>query len=99
ADVPTDQRLSSFRQFWDTRGYVPIASDPADPDALREQLRDIPPIHLWPQGRALGDNRNRADFVPGKLVLLVRGRLLQRYPNAIIYATEAIWDAAKRERN
>ena len=41
---PTDQRPSSFRQFWDVRGYVPKPGDPADPARLKENLRDIPPI-------------------------------------------------------
>jgi hypothetical protein len=97
-DFPTDQRLSSFRQFWDIRGYVPKAGDPTEPEGLRERLRDIPPIHAWPKASGLGTNRNRPDLVPGNVVLLVRGQLLQRYPNAIVYATEARWDAAAEKR-
>jgi hypothetical protein len=96
ADYPTDQRLSSFRQFWDTRGYVPLPTDPQDADALREQLRDIPPIHQWRQ-RSLGTNPNRQDVTPG-VILLVRGQLLQRYPTAVVYASEAVWDATKQQR-
>ncbi len=98
AGFPTDQRVSSLRQFWDVRGYVPTPDDPTDPDSLREMLRDIPSIHLWSRGTALGENRNRQNLTPGKVILLIRGRLLQRYPNAIIYAAEAIWDATKGER-
>lgn len=86
---PTDQRGSYFRQFWDVRGYVPTPSDPANPDALRERLKDIPPVHEWPRSLGLGGNRNRASGQDGNLVLLVRGQLLARYPNAIIYAAEA----------
>jgi hypothetical protein len=97
-DFPTDQRLSSFRQFWDVRGYVPKTSDPTEPEALREQLRDIPPIHTWRKTTRLGTNRNREDVAPGNLVLLVRGQLLQRYPNAVVYATEARWDASTSKR-
>jgi hypothetical protein len=95
---PTDQRLSSFRQFWDVRGYVPEASDPTDPEALREQLLDIPPIHNWPKTTPLGNNRKRQDVAPGNIVVLVRGQLLRRYPNAIVYAAEARWDAAAGKR-
>lgn len=98
ADFPTDQRLSSFRQFWDVRGYVPTPDDPTDPEILRDRLRDIPSIHLWSKASALGQNRNRQDVVPGKLVLLIRGQLVQRYPTAVIYATETIWDPTKGQR-
>lgn len=97
ADYPTDQRLSSFRQFWDVRGYLPLSTDPQDPEALREKLRDIPPIHTW-GSRTLGSNRNRSDVVPGQVIVLVRGQLLLRYPTALVYASEAIWDATKGKR-
>jgi hypothetical protein len=95
-NYPTDQRGSYFRQFWDVRGYVPTATDPTDPDALREQLKDIPPVHEWPRTRALGLNENRPAPTPNNLVLLVRGELLMRYPNAVIYAAEAVLQNGKR---
>jgi hypothetical protein len=96
AEYPTDQRGSYFRQFWDVAGYVRRPGDPNDDDALREQLRDIPPIHRWSHGPLLGEHPNRTDIVPGNLVLLIRGELLRRYPNAVIYATEAALDAQGR---
>ena len=86
---PTDQRGSYFRQFWDVRGYVPQPSDPSEPEQLREKLKDIPPIHAWPRPNGLGGNVNRPGVKAGNLVLLMRGELLMRYPNAIIYASEA----------
>src|SRR5262249_37751396 len=72
-DYPTDQRGSYFRQFWDTRGAIPAASHP-----------DILPLHEWSFSHGLGDN-----LVPGstgQLVMLIRGELLRRYPNPIVYA-------------
>jgi hypothetical protein len=78
------------------RGYVPTAADPTDPDALRERLNDIPKVHDWPRTRPLGDNENRPEPVEDNLVLLVRGELLQRYPNAIIYAAEAVLEDGRR---
>ncbi len=95
-NYPTDQRGSYFRQFWDVRGYVPTANDPTDPEQLRERLKDIPRIHEWPRTRALGFNENRPAPVPNNLVLLVRGELLLRYPNAVIYAAEAVLQNGKR---
>ena len=86
---PTDQRGSYFRQFWDVAGYLPQAGDPADPAALAEALKDIPPVNTWPLSRALGQNENRPNVVVDNIVLLVRGELLRRYPNTVIFAGKA----------
>jgi len=88
-DYPTDQRGSYFRQFWDVSAYVPQPSDPTDPKALIELLKDIPPINTWPTPTPLGSHPNRTDIVPNNVVLLVRGELFKRYPNAIVYAGKA----------
>jgi len=88
-EYPTDQRGSVFRQFWDVSGFLGAADDPAE----REKLRDIPPIHTWAPPSVLGDHDNRHS--PGQtepdLVLVLRGDLLKRYPNAVIYAQRAAW--------
>ena len=97
-NYPTDQRGSYFRQFWDVRSYVPAPGDPADPAQLAEKLHDIRPVHAWPHTSPLGGNGNRADVPPGNLVLLVRGELLRRYPNAVIYACQAQWDGEDHPR-
>ena len=47
-EYPTDQRGSYFRQFWDVRRSLDRAG--ADPGALRERLRDIPPLHTLAAG-------------------------------------------------
>jgi hypothetical protein len=86
---PSDLRGSYFRQFWDVSNYVPQAGDPTDPAALAEKLKDIPPINTWPLSGALGTNENRTDVAPTDVVLLIRGELLRRYPNTIIYAAKA----------
>jgi hypothetical protein len=103
AGYPTDQRPSSFRQFWDPRGYVPQPGDPTDPKQLAEFLKDIPPVTDWrrptatgPQLTELGDNAMRPlDPADPDVVLLVRGELLRRYPNAQIYAAKAGWQDGK----
>jgi hypothetical protein len=86
---PTDQRGSYFRQFWDVSSYVPQPGDPTDPSELAELLKDIPPINTWPLNTALGQHPNRTNIVQNNLVLLVRGELFKRYPNAIVYAGKA----------
>lgn len=90
-EYPTDQRGSVFRQFWDVRSQ--IAPPGADPEAFRESLRDIPKIHRWPQASRLGTHDHRED--PARqgenVVLLIRGELLKKYPNVVIYAHRAEW--------
>ncbi len=96
AGYPTDCRGSYFRQFWDVSRYVPVPSDPPDPLQLAEKLRDIPPIHTWPLAAPLGQHENRTDVVANNVVLIVRGELLRRYPDAIIYAAKAKIDNGQR---
>ncbi len=90
-EFPTDQRGSYFRQFWDIRAYL----DPHDPKAeqRREQLFDIEEIHKWPKNSDLGKNDPKDATSPPKeeVVLVIRGELLKRYPNAVIYAHRADW--------
>jgi hypothetical protein len=90
-EYPTDQRGSYFRQFWDVSGF--FTGPAADPDALRERLRDIPPLHTWPPESKLGehDARRPPGSIQEDLVLVIRGELLKRYPNAVIYAQQAEW--------
>jgi hypothetical protein len=48
---------------------------------------DIPPIHQWSPTAALGSTARGG--AGGQIVLLVRGRLLRRYPNTVVYAWRA----------
>jgi hypothetical protein len=70
---PTDQRGTYFQQFWDTRTAI-------------KPERDIPAINEWGE-RELGTTAVGAGG--DKLVLLIRGELLRRYPNTVIYAVRA----------
>ena len=45
---------------------------------------DIAPIHTWPTTNPLGANGRSG--AGGQITLLVRGRLLRRYPNSIVLA-------------
>src|SRR5207249_9277604 len=56
-EYPTDQRGSTFRQFWDVSSYQNLEG--LSPDALREKLYDIPKLHLWPKASTLGAHDNR----------------------------------------
>lgn len=100
----TDQRGSYFRQFWDVNSFLPPQPVPED---IKEQLRDIPPIHRWSKINSarlnpsdpnsvkrneLGSHNQRA-LASGKtqLVLVIRGELLKKYPTAVVYAQKAVW--------
>ena len=70
---PTDQRGSYFRKFWDRS------------DADDSEVNDIDvPLHQW--NDALGANTNiGGDY----LILVIRGELLRKFPNTLIFAQEA----------
>lgn len=79
-EYPTDRRGTYFKYFWDEG-----SADPA------QTKTDLPPINQW--AKALGQNNvEGAD----PLILLVRGQLFRRYPNALIYAAKAERDTAGR---
>lgn len=90
-EFPTDQRGSYFRQFWDPSGV--FNRDGLSKEALREKLRDIPPLHTWSIASKLGDHDHREaqGDKDDEVVLVIRGELLKRYPNAVIYAQKARW--------
>jgi hypothetical protein len=66
-------RSTFFQSFWDSRGT------PAP-------MSQLPAIHAWDPAAALGKT-----FGAGvaRVVLLIRGELLHRYPDALIYAAKA----------
>lgn len=62
--------------------------------AEEEAMKDVAPLHTW-RAKRLGDNRNT--FCPAverddRLVILIRGDVLKKYPNTVIYAVERIDD-------
>jgi hypothetical protein len=92
---PTDQRGSYFRQFWDVADAIERnASKPAP--QVEEELLDITKLHTWNRETPLGSHANRplptgAEPGEARLVLVVRGDLLKKYPTAVIYAQKAKW--------
>lgn len=95
-EFPTDQRGSYFRQFWDVGDFV--NQDPTKTQAqLEEELLDIARLHTWESATDLGTHGNRplpegGDADESRLVLVVRGDLLKKYPTVVIYAQRAKWD-------
>lgn len=74
---PTDQRGTPFQHFWDRVDDRP----------------DILPVHEWPASQPLDSAGAPPVLSTGtdageQIVLLLRGTLLRRYPDLVIYATE-----------
>jgi hypothetical protein len=75
-------------------------------EEIRESLKDIPELHWWSKFSKLGDHDHRENYKKSKMnenpdaetsedksevVLVIRGELLKKYPNAVIYAHKAEW--------
>ncbi|MFJ4798115.1 hypothetical protein [Kitasatospora purpeofusca] len=88
-EFPTDQRGSSFRQFWDPRVEPPRPGETAA--ERRERLYDITRLDGWSTDTALGTHDNRDLVQEEELVLVIRGELLKKYPTAAVYAHRAAW--------
>ena len=95
-EFPTDQRGSYFRQFWDVADVVTQNTSLSQSD-IEESLLDIKKLHEWQPASKLGQHENRPLPAGGnaensKLVLVVRGDVLKKYPTVVIYAQEAKWN-------
>ena len=82
-EYPTDQRGSCFRQFWDVSSF--FAGADAGDDACASACATS---RRCTSGRAtskLGDHdaRERPGDDEEEVVLVIRGELLKRYPNAV----------------
>jgi hypothetical protein len=92
-EYPTDQRGSYFRQFWDVSGII----SPSNPDGTlspeeKAKFKDITPLDTWTENDLLGKHSNRQSETEDEeqLVLAIRGDLLKKYPNTLVFAQKAI---------
>jgi hypothetical protein len=81
-EFPTQLDSTYFRQFWDVRGSL----SPSASAEEREKFLDIPEIRHWKA--PLGSNM-RALRGSNLFMLLIKGDLLVRYPNAVISVQRA----------
>jgi hypothetical protein len=82
-------RGSYFRQFWDVKGVIAPTTSSEDANSLK----DIEPIHTWDKTNQLGKNNARdKEGDSEQLVFVVRGDLLKKFPNTLIYAQKAFKD-------
>ncbi|MBK7355307.1 hypothetical protein [Propionivibrio sp.] len=75
---PTDQRGTVFARFWDTTATAGRVDAPA---------YDIAPIHTWRATSALGAHPEGG--AAAQLVMIIRGELVRRFPNATIFLQKA----------
>jgi hypothetical protein len=77
-EFPTDQRGSYFRMFWDKSDSPSIQET--------EEEYDISPLDTWQQQNCIGENTAISSQY---IVLVVRGQLLQKFPDTMIFAQPA----------
>jgi hypothetical protein len=87
---PTELRATYFQQFWDASDRMP--QEELTEEENRALAKDIDYIHRW--RKTLGEHppgmgSQGKDVSTTPLVLMIRGDLLQRYPNTVIYAVKA----------
>lgn len=100
-EFPTDMRGSYFRHFWEYDNDPSAEQKPGESmedyvdRIVKEQhiKADIQEIHKW--NKPLGQNEAK----PGpSLVLLVKGDLLRKYPDTLVYAQEAAYDGGNKQK-
>ncbi len=79
----TEDAVEALGQDWDTLDEKEKENE--IDKRFKERLKDIIPIHVWQR------NCDAVSFEDEKLVLLIRGNLLRRFPNTIVYAARAKW--------
>jgi len=108
---PTDRRGSYFRQFWDPSAHIPKPDDPEmlkdvtelhtwddKTDAGNNRL-DSPLGSNTTTGAGGADEENEGQTSEpnSNVVIVVRGKLLHRYPTTTIYAAKARYAQAGSE--
>jgi hypothetical protein len=82
---PVDAGGTYFQRFW------PQTAASAD-----QMVDDIAPIAQWHDTAALGENGPKGTPSPDRIIVLIKGELLQRYPRAAVYARRADWSGSQR---
>ncbi len=77
-EYPTDQRGSYMRMFWDKSDNITSTAENPQFDVAEE-------LHLWDAPTLGGNIVTDAEY----LVLVVRGKLLEKFPDTLIFAQQA----------
>ncbi|HHH28576.1 MAG TPA: hypothetical protein ENK57_09560 [Polyangiaceae bacterium] len=87
-EYPAELDATWLRTFWDS---IPPDDPTASDRGVGEHIEDIGPVDGWDSG-VLGTHPAEGAPTDGMLVLIIRGALLRKYPDTVIYATRAIWN-------
>ena len=90
-EYPTDQRGSTFRQFWDVRSFYARRCGCRGAQGEAARHPSAAPMDARIRDSATTTIARKATEKEDELVLVVRGELLKRYPTAVIYAHRACW--------
>ena len=102
-EFPTDQRGSYFRQFWDVGDRIERDASKTARE-IEEAFVDVKALHTWESTTPLGTHGN-LPAIPGaqpgeaRLVVVVRGDVLKKYPTAVIFAQKAVWAKDEQDRD
>lgn len=77
---------TAVRQFWQVEGLVDEKASDHDP----ELSKDITRLARWSAASPLGSHDPRGMPTDERAVLLVRGDVLKRYPNTLVYAVPTL---------
>ena len=90
-EYPTDQRGSYFRNFWDDKDSLSEASD-----------HDILEMDKWQDHLGEHNERFKVNGVTVQkknfIVLVIRGDVLKKYPNTVIFAQKAVFQGSGQAR-
>jgi hypothetical protein len=86
-EFPADLRQTFFQQFWDksdtpASGFSPAAGS----------QKDIRPIADWGKPTSFGDASHRVGQAASLLFFALRGDLLRKYPNTVVFMQPAVRD-------
>jgi hypothetical protein len=87
-EFPTDLRRTFFRQFWETRDTPASGGSPS--------VKDIQPIAQWGTPTSFGHPSHQVAAATNLLFFVLRGDLLRKYPNTVVFMQPAVRKAEGR---
>ena len=78
---PADPKASFFHRFWD---YTDAADQPG------AEKVDVAPLQSWETSSVLGQHKPGIQ-TSNTLFFVIHARLVQKYPNPVVYAVKAEW--------
>lgn len=83
-EFPADLHQTFFRQFWDKR------DTPSTGFQTAAGSKDIRPIAEWGKPTPFGDASHRSGTSANLLFFVLRGDLLRKYPNTVVFMQPAV---------